>query len=263
MAQTGLLKGRKVLVVGLANKHSIAAGITEALKEAGAEIALTYQNEKLESRVRDLAAEWGIDCIMPCDVGDDAQIEALLPALEERWGSLDGLVHSVAYAPADQLEGNFVDKVTREGFRIAHDVSSYSLTALARVLKPLMSHRNAGIVTLTYLGAEKVVSNYNTMGLAKASLEANVRYMAAALGELKIRVNAVSAGPIRTLAASTIKDFKRMLDYHERVAPLKENVTLEQVGRAVAFLCSEWAGGITGEVLHVDSGFHAMAVPAL
>jgi len=253
------IHGKRVLIVGLASQRSIASGIAEAFHRGGAELAFTYQNEKLKSRVEEMALGWGSKLIMPCDVGDDAQLDEVGERLRTSWGHLDILVHSVAFAPSDQLEGDYLTHVNRDGFRIAHDISAYSLGALAKVCAPLMEGRKGSILTLTYLGSERIVPNYNVMGLAKASLEANVRYLAASLGPRGIRVNAISAGPIRTLAASGIKDFKKMLDFNQKMSPLRENVTLEQVGNAAAFLGSDLASGITGEVLHVDAGFHIMA----
>jgi len=257
------LSGKRALIVGLASPRSIASGIADALHKAGAELAFTYQNEKLKSRVEEMAAEWGSQITFPCDVSNDAQIESVSEVLKKAWGSLDILIHSVAFAPADQLEGNYADHINREGFRIAHDVSAYSLGALTKACAPLMEGRKGSVLTLTYLGSERIIPNYNVMGLAKASLEANVRYLAASLGPRGTRVNAISAGPIRTLAASGIKDFKKMLDFNQKMSPLRENITIEQVGHAAAFLSSDLASGITGEVLHVDAGFHIMAPCAM
>lgn len=256
----GFLHDKRALIVGVASQRSIAYGIAHAMHREGASLAFTYQNEKLQSRVQDVATELGSSHIFPCDVNNDADIAAVFNALKTSWGSLDIIVHAVAYAPADQLEGDYVDVVNREGFRIAHETSSYSLTALAKAGYPLMAGRLGAILTLSYLGANRTVPAYNVMGLAKASLEANVRYLASSLGPKGIRVNAVSAGPIRTLAAAGIKGFRKMLDYHEKAAPLRENVSIEQVGNVSAFLCSDLAGGITGEIVHVDGGFHSVAM---
>lgn len=257
------LSGKRALIVGLASQRSIAAGIAEALHKGGAELAFTYQNDKLKSRVEEMAAEWDSKITFPCDVADDVQIAEIYETLNKEWGNLDILVHSVAFAPADQLEGDYLSHINRDGFRIAQDISAYSLGALAKVCAPLMEGRKGSILTLTYLGSERVVPNYNVMGVAKASLEANVRYLAASLGPKGIRVNAISAGPIRTLAAAGIKDFKKMLDFNQKIAPLRENITIEQVGNAAAFLASDLASGITGEVLHVDAGYHIMAPSAV
>lgn len=259
----GLLDGKKALVVGIASKHSIATGIARALHEQGAELALTYQNEKLRSRVEGFAQEWNSNMVFPCDVTDDDQISALFQSLNEAWGGLDILVHSVGFAPGEELDGDFTDVTSREGFKLAHDISSYSLTALAREARPLMKGRESSILTMTYLGSQKVLPNYNVMGLAKASLEANVRYLAASLGAEGTRVNAISAGPIKTLAASGIKSFRRMLSENAKRTPLQRNVTTTEVGNTAAFLTSDMASGITGEVIYVDAGFRNMAMNAL
>lgn len=255
----GLLSGKRALIVGLASDRSIAYGIAEAMHREGAELALAYQGEKLKSRVEEMANNWNACAAIACDVGVDEQITHLFSTLKQHWDSLDIIVHSVAYAPADQLEGDYVDAVTREGFRIAHDISSYSFAALAKAGAPMMEGRQGSLLTLTYLGAERAVPFYNVMGLAKASLEANVRYLAASLGPKGIRVNGISAGPIRTLAAAGIKNFRKMLSFNEKASSLRKNVTTEEVGNAGMFLCSDLASGITGEILHVDAGFHAMA----
>ena len=251
----GLLSGKRALIVGVASKLSIAHGIAEAFSQQGAELAFTYQNEKLKPRVEKFAESWGSNLIFPCDVASDDEIENVFTELGKHWDNIDIIVHSVGFAPGDQLNGNFVDVTTREGFRIAHDISSYSFVALAKAGKKMM-HENSSLLTMSYLGAEKVLQNYNVMGLAKASLEANVRYMAGSLGRDGIRVNAISAGPIRTLAASGIKSFRRMLAENARRAPLRRNVTTEEVGNAAAFLCSDMASGITGEIMYVDGGFN-------
>lgn len=255
----GFLKGKRALVVGLASDRSIAYGICEAMHREGAELALTYQGDKLKTRVEDFAKEWNAVAALPCDVASDEQIDAMYKELAKKWDGFDILVHSVAYAPADQLEGDYIDAVNREGFRIAHDISSYSLAALAKAGQKLMENRQGSILTLTYLGGERAVPFYNVMGLAKASLEANVRYLAQSLGPQGIRVNGISAGPIRTLAAAGIKSFRKMLAFNESIAPLRKNVTTEEVGNVAAFLCSDLASGITGEIVHVDAGFHAIA----
>ena len=254
------LTGKRALIVGVASDRSIATGIAEAMHREGAELAFTYQNEKLESRVRHLAESCASDLLFPCDVGRDEDVTDVFHNLNKRWDSLDIIVHSVAFAPKEELEGDYLDASTRCGFQIAHDISSYSFTALAKAARPMLRPGGA-LLTLSYLGAERVLPHYNVMGLAKASLEANVRYLAQSLGPSGIRVNAVSAGPIRTLAASGISGFRRILDYYEQNAPLQRNVSIEEVGNASAFLCSDLAAGITGEILHVDCGFHVIGLP--
>ena len=258
----GFLTGKKALIVGLASNRSIAYGIAKAFHEQGAELAFTYQNEKLKPRVEKMAAEFDSSLCLPCDVSDDIEIAAVFEQLGTHWQQLDIMVHSVAFAPADQISGDYMENVTREGFRIAQDISAYSFAALAKAANPMLSE-GASLLTLSYYGAEKAIPNYNVMGIAKASLEANVRYMASSLGRKGVRVNAISAGPIRTLAASGIKDFRKFLTAYANATPLKRNVTAEEVGNTSAFLCSDLASGITGEVLHVDSGFHAVAMADL
>ncbi len=256
----GFMAGKKVLIVGIASKLSIATGIAHAFHREGAEIALTYQNEKLKKRVEDFGAQWNSELILPCDLANDDEIAAVFEQIKEVWGGIDVVVHSVGFAPANELDGDYVENTTREGFRIAHDISSYSFVALAKAARPLMQGRNGSLLTLTYLGAQRTLPNYNVMGLAKASLEANVRYMANSLGPEGIRVNAISAGPIRTLAASGIKSFRKMLSANEKQTPLRRNVTTEEVGNAAAFLCSDLASGISGEILFVDGGFNITAM---
>ena len=256
----GFLNGKRALIVGVASDRSIATGIAEAMHREGAELAFTYQNDRLKDRVAKFATSCNSDIVLPLDVRNYDEIDALFATLGERWGNLDILVHSVAFTPRESLEGDFVSNTSREAFGIAHDVSSYSLTALARGARPLMQGRNGAILTLSYLGAERSMPSYNVMGLAKASLEANVRYLAYALGPEGIRVNAVSAGPIRTLAASGISGFVRILDHVEKNSPLRRNVTIEEVGNAAAFLCSDLASGITGEITYVDSGFNTVGL---
>lgn len=256
----GFLQGKRALIVGVASNRSIAYGIAKAMHREGAELAFTYQSDKLKSRVEGVAKECNSDIVLPLDVADDAQIDATFAALGERWDGLDNIIHSVGFAPRDQLEGSYVDAVTREGFRIAHDISSYSLAALAKAGRAMMAGRNGAIVTMTYLGAVRTVKNYNVMGVAKASLEANVRYLADSLGPEGTRVNAVSAGPIRTLAASGISDFRSMLSEAEAKVPLRRNVTIDEVGNATAFLCSDLASGVTGDVLYVDAGYHILGM---
>jgi enoyl-[acyl-carrier protein] reductase I len=259
----GFLSGKRALVVGLASERSIAYGIASAMHREGAELAFTYQGERLSERVAGMARDFSSTIVLPMDVGVDAEIDAAFAGLRSSWDSLDILVHSVAFAPRDQIAGGFVDSTTREGFRIAHDISSYSLTALAKAARPMMLGRAGSIVTLTYLGAVRSVPSYNVMGLAKASLEANVRFLAADLGPQGIRVNAISAGPIKTLAAAGVSGFRKMLSHVAAYTPMRRNVTIEEVGNAAAFLCSDLASGITGEVLYVDAGYShvGMAFP--
>jgi enoyl-[acyl-carrier protein] reductase I len=255
----GFLTGKRALIVGLLSNRSIAYGIAEAMKREGAELAFTYQIDKFKDRVTRFAEEFGSDIALPCDVSDDSQIDTMFEELGKRWDGLDIIVHSVAFVPKVALDGDYLDSVTREYFRIAHDVSSYSFAALAKAGLPMMQGRNASLLTISYIGAERTLPNYNVMGLAKASLEANVRYMAQCLGPKGIRVNAVSAGPIKTLAASGISGFDRILGFYETHAPLRRNVTIEEVGNTSAFLCSDLASGITGEITYVDGGFNITA----
>ncbi|MFT5391418.1 MAG: enoyl-[acyl-carrier protein] reductase I [Gammaproteobacteria bacterium] len=252
----GFLAGKRALVVGVASNRSIAWGVAKAMREQGAELAFTYQNDRLGDRVRKMAADLDSDIALECDVADDASIEALFEALAGRWDGLDVLVHSVAFAPREALTGDFLDGLTRDGFRIAHDISAYSLAALAAASRPLMQGRNGALLTLTYLGSTRVFPNYNVMGPAKASLEATVRYLAENLGPEGTRVNAISAGPIRTLAAAGIADFRKLLDHAEQTAPLRRNVTIDDVGNVAAFVCSDLAAGMTGEITYVDAGYN-------
>lgn len=256
----GLLTGKKILITGLLSNRSIAYGVAGAASREGAELAFTYQNERFAQRVSDLAAPFGSSILLPCDVSDDGQIESLFQQLGTRWDGLDGLVHSIAYAPREALAGDFLEGLNREAFRIAHDISAYSFPALAKAARPMMKGRGGSLVTLSYLGATRTMPNYNVMGLAKASLESSVRYLASCLGPEGIRANAVSAGPIRTLAAAGIGDFGKLLSYNERNAPLRRNVTIEEVGNATMFLLSDLASGITGEVMFVDGGFNTTAL---
>jgi len=249
------LAGKRILVTGVLSNRSIAYGIARAARTQGAELAFTYVGERFKDRVADYAAEFGSNIVLPCDVSDDAQIDAAMAELGEHWDGLDGLVHAIGFAPREAIAGDFLDGLSREGFRIAHDISAYSFPALAKAALPLMQGRAASVLTLTYLGAERVVPNYNTMGLAKASLEASVRYLASALGPLGIRANGISAGPIKTLAASGIKDFSSILKFVEAHAPLRRNVTIDDVGNVAAFLLSDLAAGVTGEITYVDGGF--------
>jgi enoyl-[acyl-carrier protein] reductase I len=255
----GFLAGKRALIVGLLSNRSIAYGIAEAMKREGAELAFTYQIDKFEDRVRKLAADFDSNIVLPCDVSDDTQIENLFTELRKQWDGVDIIVHSVAFVPKVALDGDYLDAVTREYFRIAHDVSSYSFAALAKAAMPMMEGRKASLLTISYLGAERTLPNYNVMGVAKASLEANVRYMAQSLGPKGIRVNAVSAGPIKTLAASGIADFDKMQGFNEKHAPLRRNVTIEEVGNVSAFLCSDLASGVTGEITYVDGGMNITA----
>jgi len=255
----GFLAGKKILIAGLLSDRSIAYGIAKAMHREGAELAFTYQVDKHEKRVKDLAASFDSSIVLPCDVAEDDQIEALFPALAKHWDGLDGIVHSIAFVPKVALNGDYLDAVDREYFRIAHDISSYSFSALAKAAHPMMEGRNGSLLTLSYLGAERTMPNYNVMGVAKASLEANVRYLAQSLGPRGIRVNAVSAGPIKTLAASGIGDFDKMIGFNETHAAIRRNVTIEEVGNAAAFLCSDLASGITGEITYVDGGMNITA----
>lgn len=253
-----MLQGKKILITGLLSNRSIAWGIAKAAHREGATLAFTYQAEELKGRVADLAQEFGSTPVLPCDVANDEQVDTVFAKLRAEWGSLDGLVHSIAFAPREALKGGLLEGLTREAFRIAHDVSSYSLAALAKSALPMMEGRNAAVLTLTYLGAQRSVPNYNVMGLAKASLEANVRYLAQHLGPKGIRVNGISAGPIKTLAAAGIGGFGKILKFVEENAPLRRNVSIEDVGNAAAFLLSDMAAGITGEITYVDAGFNTV-----
>jgi len=256
------LKHKKVLILGLLSDRSIAYGIASAMKAQGAELAFTYQMEKHQGRVEKLASNFDSNIVVPCDVSSDEQINELFPKLSRYWKKFDILVHSIAFVPKEALSGDFIEQTTRENFKIAHDISSYSFTALAKVALPYLNP-NASLLTISYLGAERTMPNYNVMGLAKASLEANVRYMSHSLGSRGIRVNAVSAGPIKTLAASGIANFDKMYDFNERHSALKRNVTIDEVGNAAAFLCSDLASGITGEVTYVDGGMNITAAGSI
>lgn len=259
----GFLAGKKVLIFGLISNRSIAYGIAKAFHAQGAELAFTYQNEKFKDRVAGMAAEFDSNMIFPCDVASDEEINNVFSNLKQQWDKIDCLIHSVAFAPADQIAGDYIDNATREGFQIAHDISAYSLVAISKAALPMMLDTNGSILTLSYYGAEKAVPNYNVMGIAKASLEASVRYLASSLGSRGIRVNAISAGPIKTLAAAGIKDFRKLQNSYAEVTPLKRNITADEVGNAAAFLCSELASGITGEVVHVDAGYHAVGMTGI
>lgn len=258
----GFLQGKRILIVGLANNKSIAWGIAQAMHREGAELAFTYQNEKLKDRVINLAAECNSTITTELDVSNDDNIQNVFTELGKHWDGLDCIVHSVAFAPRDALEGDFVEATTRDNFSVAHDISSYSFTALAKAGREMMKGRNGSLLTLSYLGAERAIPNYNVMGVAKASLEANVRYMAAALGPEGTRVNAVSAGPIRTLASAGINRFKTMLSKAADTAPMRKNVSIEEVGNVAAFLCSDLASGVTGEITYVDGGYNIAGLAA-
>jgi enoyl-[acyl-carrier protein] reductase I len=260
----GFLAGKRAFIVGVATDRSIAWGIAQAMRREGAELAFSYVNDRMKDRVVPLAQSVGSQLTMPLDVTVDGEIDSAFDLLKREWGQLDIVIHAVAFAPREAISGGFVENTSREAFRIAHDVSSYSFTALARGAKPLMAGRNGALLTMSYLGAVRSIPSYNVMGLAKASLEANVRFMAADMGPEGIRVNGISAGPIKTLAAAGIAGFRKMLSRVAEVAPLRRNVTSEDVGNAAAFLCSDLAAGITGEILYVDSGFNTvgMSFPA-
>ena len=259
----GFLNGKRALIIGVASNRSIAWGIAKAMHREGAELAFTYQNGRFKDRVGDLGAELGSEICIPCEVSSDQEIQQVFERLHDYWEHLEIVVHAVAYAPREQLEGEYLDTVTREGFRIAHEISSYSFSALANAARPMMQGRHGALLTLSYLGAVRAMPHYNVMGLAKASLEANVRYMAQSLGPEGIRVNAISAGPIRTLAASGIAGFRGFLDHVEKTAPLRRNVTIDEVGNVAAFLCSDLASGITGEITYVDCGFNTVGMSGI
>ncbi len=256
----GMLDGKKALIVGVASDRSIAWGIAQAMRREGAELAFTYQNDRLKSRVEDFAATVDSEIALPCEVQNDEEIQNVFNLLDDYWDHLDILVHSIAYAPREALQGEYLEATTREGFRVAHEVSSYSFSALANAARRMMQGRKGAMLTMSYLGAVRTMPSYNVMGLAKASLEANVRYMAESLGPEGIRVNAISAGPIRTLAASGVKDLRKFLNYVEKSAPLRRNVTTEEVGNVAAFLCSDLASAVTGEITYVDCGYNIMGM---
>jgi enoyl-[acyl-carrier protein] reductase I len=256
----GFLSARKILVTGVLSNRSIAYGIAKAARREGAELAFTYAGDRFRDRVADLAREFGSDIVLPCDVASDEQIIGLFEALGRRWDGLDGLVHAIAFAPREAISGTLLEGLTREGFRQAQEISAYSFPALAKAALPMMEGRGGALLTLSYLGAERQIPHYNTMGLAKASLEASVRYLAADLGPRGIRVNAISAGPIKTLAAAGIAGFGKILKHVETFAPLRRNVTIDDVGNAAAFLLSDLAAGITADILYVDGGFNVVSV---
>ena len=258
----GFLQGKRALVTGIASQRSIASGIAEAMHREGAELAFTYQNEKLKSRVEDAAKEYGSNIVIPLDVSDDAQIDNCFSELKKHWDHFDILVHAIAYAPREAIEGEFLN-VTRESWNVAHEISAYSLAGMAKAARPMMKNRNGAIVTLSYLGAERALANYNVMGVAKASLEATVRYLALNLGPEGTRVNAISAGPIKTLAAAGIANFRKMLGHVEEYAPMRRSVTIEDVGNVAAFMCSDLALGVTGEVTYVDAGYNILGMTGI
>lgn len=255
----GCLDGKRALIVGVASNRSIAYGIAKAMHREGAELAFTYQNEKLKPRVEKFAAEFGSELVMPCEVTSDEEIEKVFSDLSQHWDGLDCLVHSVAFAPKELLEGHFLDNISREGFQTALDISVYSLIGLAKAARGMMDGRNGSILTLSYLGAVRAMPNYNMMGVAKAALEATVRYLAFSMGPEGTRVNGISAGPIRTLAASGISDFRKLQSGVAEVSPLRRNVTIDEVGNTAAFLASDLAAGITSEITYVDGGYSTIA----
>ncbi|MBD5803751.1 Enoyl-[acyl-carrier-protein] reductase [NADH] FabI [Azoarcus sp. Aa7] len=256
----GFLAGKRILITGLLSNRSISYGIAKAMHREGAELAFTYQNERFQDRVAKMAAEFDSDLIFACDVQNDEEITALFDQLSQKWDGLDGLVHSIAFAPGDALEGDFLEGFSREAFRISQEISAGSFPLLAKAARPMMKGRRGALLTMSYLGAVRTMPNYNIMGLAKASLESAVRYLAVCLGPEGTRVNAVSAGPIKTLAASGIGSFSKLLSFNEHNAPLRRNVTIEEVGNAAAFLCSDLASGVTGEIMYVDGGFNTTAL---
>ena len=257
----GFLDGKRFLITGVLSSRSIAYGIARACHAQGAELAFSYQGERFKDRITEFAKEFGSSLIFVCDVADDAQIAATFEGLGAAWGTFDGFVHSIGFAPREAIAGDFLDGLTRENYRIAHDISAYSFPGMAKAALPYL-RPGAALLTLSYLGALRAVPNYNTMGLAKASLEASVRYLAASLGKKGIRVNGISAGPIKTLAASGIKDFSKLLGMVASASPLGRNVTIDDVGNVAAFLLSDLAGGVTAEITYVDGGFsHGMVAP--
>lgn len=255
----GFLANKRILVTGMISNRSIAYGVAQAMRREGAELAFTYQGERVKDRVVEMAKEFGSDMVYPCDVSSDAEIEQLFKSLGQKWEKFDGFVHAIAFAPREALDGEFLEGFSREAFRIAHDISAYSFPAMAKAALPYLND-NASILTMSYLGAVRTMPHYNVMGMAKASLEASVRYLAMDLGRKGIRVNGISAGPIKTLAAAGIGDFSKLLAYNAKHAPLKRNVTVEEVGNVTAFLCSDLASGVTGEITYVDGGFNTTAL---
>ena len=259
----GFLEGKRALIVGVASPRSIAWGIAEAMYEQGAELAYTFQNDRLKTRVEKIATDTNSEIIIPCDVALDDDIDNVFVQLRKHWDSFDILVHSVGFAPREQLMGDYIDVISREGFQIAHDISSYSFAALAKAGLSMMEGRDGALLTLTYMGSVRAMPSYNVMGLAKASLEANMRYLAQSLGPKGIRVNAISAGPVKTLAAAGVSDFRKMMTHVETTAPMRRNITPREVGDAAAFLCSDLASGITGETTFVDSGYNILGMAEL
>jgi enoyl-[acyl-carrier protein] reductase I len=259
----GFLTGKKALIAGIASNRSIAYGIAKAMHREGAQLAFSYPNDKMKSRVEKFAEEFDSDIVLPCDVAVDEDITQLFAELKQHWDQLDCLVHSIAFAPREALSGDYLENLDREGFLMAHDISAYSLSAMAKAARPMMQGTNGSIITMSYLGAERALPNYNVMGVAKAALEASVRYLAASLGPEGIRVNSISAGPIKTLAAAGIGSFRKILDEVEHNAPLRRNVTIDDVGNTGAFLCSDLAAGITGENIYVDSGYNIVSMGVL
>jgi enoyl-[acyl-carrier protein] reductase I len=255
----GFLANKRILVTGMISNRSIAYGVAQAMRREGAELAFTYQGERVKDRVVEMAKEFGSDMVYPCDVSSDAEIEQLFQSLGQKWEKFDGFVHAIAFAPREALDGEFLEGFSREAFRIAHDISAYSFPAMAKAALPYLND-NASLLTMSYLGAVRTMPHYNVMGMAKASLEASVRYLAMDLGRKGIRVNGISAGPIKTLAAAGIGDFGKLLAYNAKHAPLKRNVTVEEVGNVTAFLCSDLASGVTGEITYVDGGFNTTAL---
>jgi enoyl-[acyl-carrier protein] reductase I len=259
----GFLSGKRALITGIASQRSIAWGIAEAMHKHGANLAFSYQTERLKERVDDAAQQFGGGPVIPCDVANEGDIERMFAQLSESWDSVDIVVHAIAFAPREQLQGRFVDAVTRDGFKIAHEISAYSFAEMAKASRPLMANRAGALLTLSYLGAVRALPNYNVMGLAKASLEAAVRFLAQDLGPEGTRVNAISAGPIKTLAAAGVGNLRKMLDHVEKTSPIRRNVTIEDVGNAAAFLCSDLAAGVTGEILYVDGGYSHVSMSEL
>jgi len=258
-----MLKGKNALIVGVASPRSIAWAIAETMHREGANLALTYQNEKLRSRVEKIADQTESGLVLPLDVADDRQIASVFERLNDHWSGLDIIVHAVGFAPREQLEGEFIDVIDREGYRIAHEISAYSFAALAKAGRPLMQGRRGALLTLSYLGAVRAMPSYNVMGLAKASLESSVRYLAHGLGPQGIRVNGISAGPIKTLAAAGISQFRAMLDHVEQTAPLRRSVSAADVANVASFLCSDLAAGVTGEITYVDAGYNIVGMAGL
>ena len=259
----GFLHGKRALITGIISQRSIAWGIADAMHREGAQLAFTYVNDSLKNRVDEAANAFGSNIVLPCDVAHDDQIEALFTSLAKHWDGLDILVHSIGFAPREAIQGEYLDNLTRDNFKIAHDISSYSLSAMAKAARPLMKGRGGSVLTLTYLGSDRAMANYNVMGAAKASLEASVRYLAYNLGPEGTRVNAISAGPIKTLAAAGVGNFRKMLEHVEQNAPLRRNVNIEEVGNVAAFLCSDLASGVTGEIVFVDAGFNIMGITGI